>query len=130
MNSRQKGKRGELEGSKEWSSVMGVPSRRGQQFSGGGDSPDIVHGCEGVHLEVKRTEQGNLYVWLQQAIEDAGAQVPVVLHRRNNQPWVVVMRLADVPRFAVAAAACPKVQAVFDQQIPADVPGEDTPPTG
>jgi len=130
MNSRQKGVRGELEGSKEWSAVMGVASRRGQQFSGGGESPDIVHGCEGVHLEVKRAEKGNLYVWLEQAIEDAGAQVPVVLHRRNNQPWVVVMRLSDVPQFAVAAAACPKVQALRDQEFLAHVSGEDTPPTG
>jgi len=130
MNSRQKGVRGELEGSKEWSAVMGVPSRRGQQFSGGGESPDIVHGCEGVHLEVKRTEKGNLYVWLKQAIEDAEDQVPVVLHRRNNQPWVVVMRLSDVPRFAVAAAACPQVQTLCNQELLAPVPGQDTPSTG
>jgi hypothetical protein len=59
MNSRNKGKRGELEAAKFLASE-GFPARRGQQFSGGTDSPDVL--CEAlprIHFEVKRTEKGN-----------------------------------------------------------------------
>lgn len=68
-------------------------ARRGQQFSGGGDSPDIVHNIPGIHIEVKRTERFNLYAALQQATEDAkgSAEVPVVFHRKSGKKWVAVV---------------------------------------
>jgi hypothetical protein len=84
MNSRNKGKRGELEAAKFLASE-GFPARRGQQFSGGTDSPDVV--CEalpGIHFEVKRTEKGNPYDWVAQAERDAGHKIPVVLHRAQR----------------------------------------------
>jgi Holliday junction resolvase len=95
INSRQKGKAGEL----ELASILrehGYTARRGQQFKGGGDSPDVV-GLPGVHIECKRVEQGNLYDWLAQAQRDAegSGSTPVVVHRRNGKPWVVVMTLDD-----------------------------------
>ena len=65
MNSRQKGKRGEREAA-VFLTVNGLPARRGQQFSGSPDSPDVV--CPllpGVHLEVKRCERTNLEAWLE-----------------------------------------------------------------
>jgi hypothetical protein len=34
----------------------------------------------------------------EQAMKDAGEQVPVVLHRKNNKPWLAIMRLDDLPR--------------------------------
>ena len=74
----------------------GCAARRGQQFSGGSDSPDVV--CEALgayHIECKRVEAGNLYTWLRQSIRDAGAKIPLVMHRRNQQEWVVIMRLPD-----------------------------------
>jgi hypothetical protein len=47
MNSRNKGKRGELEAAKFLASE-GFPARRGQQFSGGADSPACgVRGAAG-----------------------------------------------------------------------------------
>jgi hypothetical protein len=45
MNSRNKGKRGELEAA-HMLTHEGFPARRGQQFSGGTDSPDVV--CESL----------------------------------------------------------------------------------
>jgi hypothetical protein len=36
-----------------------------------------------------------------QAIADAGAKVPVVLHKQNRQPWLAIVRLDDLPRLAV-----------------------------
>jgi Holliday junction resolvase len=96
MNSRQKGKRGELEFSK-FLAAHGFPARRGQQFAGGNDSPDVV--CESLkafHIEVKRCERGNLYDWLEQARRDAqDGQIPTVYHRRNDSPWVSIRYAED-----------------------------------
>ena len=101
MNSKKKGSRGELEASKELKRVLGCEARRGQQFSGSPDSPDIV--CDiPVHFEVKRTETFNAYKAMEQAEGDCGENPPVVLHRKNNKPWLVVVKLDDLPRLAVA----------------------------
>lgn len=98
MNSRDKGKRGEL----EWSAFLRrhgyTEARRGQQFRGGGDSPDVV-GLPGFHNEVKRVEgkaAGNIYDWLAQAVRDAATGlVPIVAHRRNRKDWVVIIGAED-----------------------------------
>jgi len=93
-NSRNKGVRGELEVAK-LIAANGFEARRGQQHAGGGDSPDVVHSMPGIHVEVKRTEALQLYAAMEQAIEDAKpGNDPVVFHRRNDKPWVVIM-LAD-----------------------------------
>lgn len=97
-NSKRKGKCGELEAAKEVSRLFGVEARRGQQFAGGTDSPDIVADLPGVHLEVKRTEALRLWEALQQAQDDAGDKMPVVLHRSNKRPWVAIVRLDDLPQ--------------------------------
>ena len=95
--SRNKGKVGERELAHELTRVLGVAARRGVQFHGGSDSPDVIADLPGIHIECKRTERFRLYEALDQAVEDAGANVPVVLHRQNRQPWVAVIRLDDLP---------------------------------
>lgn len=93
-NSRAKGKRGELEVAKILRE-HGYEARRGQQYKGGGDSPDVV-GLPGVHLEVKRVEHLRLYDALEQSERDSADQeIPVVVHRPDKRPWVVVMRFED-----------------------------------
>jgi len=77
--------------------VLGVAARRGVQFRGSPDSPDVIADIPGIHIECKRTERFRLYEALEQAVKDAGANVPVVLHRQNRQPWVAVIRLDDLP---------------------------------
>ena len=95
MNSRAKGKNCELELKDVLIEEGFTEARRGQQFSGGSDSPDVV-GLPGVHVECKRVEAGNLYSWLDQAIRDAGElNTPVVMHRRNRREWVAILRLSD-----------------------------------
>ena len=90
-NSRNKGKVGELEAC-ELLRKYGFEARRGQQFAGGGDSPDIVTDVPNVHFEVKRTERFDLWGALEQAKRDAKeGDDPVVLHRANNREWVIVM---------------------------------------
>ena len=90
--SRNKGKVGEREAAKELTRVLGVDASRGRQFQGSDDSPDVRTSLHGTHFEVKRVEALQLYPAMQQATDDAGANVPVVLHRKNNKPWLVVVR--------------------------------------
>jgi len=95
MNSRAKGCRGEREFA-QFLRDKGINARRGQQFSGGTDSPDVVSDLTGVHFEVKRVEQGNLYNWVDQAFRDAGIKLPVVAHKRNNKEWVGILNMHDL----------------------------------
>jgi hypothetical protein len=114
MNSREKGKRGE----RQWRDELranGYAARRGQQFSGSPDSPDVI--CDGLpwaHFEVKLVERLDLYAAVDQARRDcmgesreqkaesrnlegsARGKVPFVAHRRNFWPWLVTM---DAERF-------------------------------
>lgn len=102
INSRAKGKDGELEFA-EYLRLAGFEARRGQQFHGGGDSPDVVTSIPGVHFEVKRVEAGNPYKWLLQAeldivfnISRGGARnMPVVAHRKNRQNWIAILGMDD-----------------------------------
>jgi Holliday junction resolvase len=99
--SRNKGARGEREAAAELRRLFHVEARRGRQYQGGDDSPDVVAAIPDVHFEVKRTETLRLYGAMQQAIEDSGDKLPVVLHRRNNEPWLAIVRLDDLPQLAV-----------------------------
>ena len=98
--SRNKGKRGELELAAELRRLFGVDARRGVQYHGGADSPDVVSDLPGIHIEVKRTERLSLYPAMNQAVNDAGDKVPVVCHRANRQDWVAIIRLNDLPKLA------------------------------
>lgn len=96
MNSKQKGKRGELEAAAAIRAAWGIDARRGQQFRGGPDSPDVV-GIPGLHVEVKRTERLRMDEAMAQAIKDAGPQeVPTVLYKRNRGPWLMIVQLTDL----------------------------------
>jgi len=128
-NGRAKGCRGEREAAKAWVKAMGGSARRGQQFAGGNESPDVVSSYPGIHLEVKRCERGNPYDWLAQARRDGVGKCPVVLHRRNNQPWLLVMELDDAPRFLLEAGAGPQAEAVGGGSVPAHVPHPGVRPT-
>jgi len=92
--SRQKGKRGEREAAAELGQLLGCDARRGVQYQGGPDSPDVVLAGINVHVECKRTEAINVYKALEQATADAGQKVPMVWHRRNGKPSVVIVETA------------------------------------
>jgi hypothetical protein len=91
MNSREKGKRGE----RQWRDELrahGFQARRGQQFSGSPESPDVV--CDQlsfIHFEVKAVERLNIEDAMNQARRDGVGKVPVVAHRRSFCPWLVTM---------------------------------------
>lgn len=95
MNSREKGKRGE----REWAAFLckhGIKARRGRQFSGGPESPDVVSDLP-IHWEVKRGETLNVYAAMYQAFTEnkVATKYPAVAHRRNNKTWLVTMRAGD-----------------------------------
>ena len=85
MNSRQKGKRGELDLAKALRDA-GYQTRRGQQYSGTETSADVV-GLPGIHIECKRVETFRLYDALEQAKRDTGesGDLPAVFHRKNGE---------------------------------------------
>ena len=105
MNSREKGKRGE----RQWRDELranGFEARRGQQFCGSPESPDVV--CPALpwlHFEVKAVERLNIEEAMEQARRDCRraetgnlkpelggvSRVPVVAHRRSFRPWLVTM---------------------------------------
>lgn len=92
---REKGKRGEREVAKILRDHGYDSARRGVQYSGGPDSPDVV-GVDGFHIEVKRTEQCRPYDYLKQSKSDASEdEVPIVVHRQNDKPWIVIMDFED-----------------------------------
>ena len=94
VNSRAKGARGERELAEILRSY-GFSARRGQQYRGGADSPDVM-GLPGIHIEVKRVERLNIYDAIQQAMRDSGdSELPAVFHRKNGQQWLVTVRLED-----------------------------------
>jgi Holliday junction resolvase len=109
MNSREKGKRGE----RQWRDELranGYEARRGQQFSGSPDSPDVI--CDALawlHFEVKCVERLNIEEAMAQAREDAQAKpaptalrtekTPIVAHKRNHRRWLVTMDAETFFRF-------------------------------
>lgn len=94
MNSRVKGKRGELEVAKILRE-HGYDARRGQQFAGINGDADVV-GVEGLHLEVKRVEALNIEKAMEQSRRDArDGEIPTVFHRKNGKPWLVTLDLEN-----------------------------------
>ena len=93
--SRDKGKTGE----REVVALLkrhGFAARRGQQFKGTKDSPDVIHDMEGFFIEVKRREQVNLYTALDKADTEKNAgDHSVVFHRKNGKRWLVTMDAED-----------------------------------
>lgn len=88
---RERGKEGEREVAKITREILGTDARRGQQYAGGPDSPDVV-GVPGFHLEVKRVEKLRLNESIEQSENDAADdEVPTVVFRRNRQPWRIIL---------------------------------------
>ena len=91
MNSKQKGKRGELEFVR-FCCDQGYEARRTAQYCGNtGEAADVV-GLPGVHVEIKRVERLNIEAAVDQARRDAKpGLLPVVFHRRNHGKWLATM---------------------------------------
>ena len=95
INSKQKGKKGELElvhNLKDY----GYNCRRTNQFCGNTGQADDVIGLDYIHIEVKRVEKLNVDEAIEQAKRDAkDNKFPTVFHRKNRKDWLVTMKLED-----------------------------------
>lgn len=95
INSRAKGKRGEL----EFITTHLVPywpaaKRNLDQF--GDDKRDCVE-VAGIHFQVKRVEKLNIWAALDQATAEADAHdLPVVAFRRNRSPWFGALEMSEL----------------------------------
>jgi len=107
VNARAKGARGE----RAWRDELreaGFQARRGQQFSGSPESPDVV--CDDLwwmHFEVKCVEQVRIEDWMDQARRDAGGAMPIVAHKRRHRRWLVTMEAKDFFRLVREVAPPP-----------------------
>lgn len=98
-SSRAKGKRGELEVSKLFQEAGWKNARRAQQYNGVAAGNADVIGIPGLHVEVKRVERLNLSTAYEQSARDAETagqgEIPIVVHRKSREPWMVSMSLND-----------------------------------
>jgi len=99
INSRRKGKTGELELA-HLLTEAGFPARRGQQIKGTQDSPDIEFLDPSLgkrlYVECKRRQSLNLHKTMAIAVSESGeGQTPVIMHRRNSEDWLMTVRLSD-----------------------------------
>lgn len=126
---RQKGKRGERMAAKAVSASLGVQARRGVQFKGGADSADIEVQIPGVHWEVKFVEREAVRSWMAQARAECGAGVPVVLHKRSREEWLVTLPLERLYEFVqrLEEAVGPTLQALGGEPVPGELPPEVLP---
>lgn len=100
---RDKGKVGEREVAKILQEHGWSDARRGQQYHGGGDSPDVI-GIPGLHFEVKRVEKLNLKSAIKQSESDAADnEIPAVVHRKSREPWYVTLPFEDFLKFVKGA---------------------------
>lgn len=94
INSRSKGKRGELSWSKLCTEA-GFPMRRSQQYAGTNADADCVaigkHALDGWHHECKWTEQFCLRDWIAKAISDSRGKPFLIAHKYNNGPVTVTL---------------------------------------
>jgi Holliday junction resolvase len=100
-NSRQKGKRGELELAKALKENFGWASaRRSQQFCGdAGDSDLIAEEAPTLFIECKLVQNLNLHKAMDLAVEQAGGMTPAVFHRKDRTGWLVTVRIEDMKAF-------------------------------
>lgn len=104
---RDKGNRGELEVAAIFRSAGfdcdRVPNSGGLRIKGD------LHGDIPVHVEVKRAERLKIPEWLEQARDEAPAEVtPLLAFRRSHEPWYGVLPLeAVVVLLSVARLAAP-----------------------
>ena len=103
VNSNAKGKVGE----RDWAEYLrgqGYEARRGQQFCGSPDSPDVVSSVPGVHWEVKNVQSIQILAALEQAnSEKKEDEMGIVAFHKSNKPWVAILLMDDLMKLIKAA---------------------------
>jgi hypothetical protein len=112
INSRQKGARCERELRDLFHGQGYAKARRGQQFCGHPDAPDvIVPELPWLHLESKAVQNLNVWKAMGTAVEDAGPEkMPVMFHKKNGTDWLVTMRQEDWFKLLASYEALKRIQ--------------------
>jgi Holliday junction resolvase len=124
LNSRAKGKRGELELVDELGR-LGMLARRCAQYCGNsGEAADVLVTGTGLHLEVKRVERVTLHEWVAQASRDAHGKEWIIVTKQNRGPWLVVQTLEQwAGDSSHAAQAIEARRTLFREAIPPHAEG-------
>ena len=99
-NARRKGAAGELEAAKALNDVLPhAQARRAQQYAGHYTAADLhCEGLPGLQIEVKRRQSMNLHKVMSESLANCTEdQTPVILHRKDNEEWLLTIRLQDLP---------------------------------
>jgi len=110
INSKRKGKYGELDAAECLFLETGIRLRRSSQYKASESSPDL-EGFEQWYVEVKRRERLNVHSELFRAMELAGKKIPILIHRPNRKPWMITFLLKDARAIA---------RAIADSQLPSE----------
>lgn len=98
INSKQKGKRGELYVVNKFKDC-GYECNRTAQFKGNTGRADDIEGIDYIHCEVKFVENLNINKAMEQAVRDSAESeiksFPTVFHKKNNADLMVTMRFED-----------------------------------
>ena len=107
INARRKGKTGELFIAKFLRSC-GIPAKRGQQFKGTKDSPDVV--CqENYQVEVKNKKTLQLNSVWAKLLKEAEGKIPLLFYKGvSKQEWKVILSLSHFKKLLVTRTVVQK----------------------
>lgn len=95
MNSREKGKRIERLLASMFTRA-GWPARRGQQFKGTPDSPDVIVEDLPLTVECKGREVWSIYNWIVKVRHEAKpGTLPLLCCKKNHSEFLAIMTLDD-----------------------------------
>lgn len=123
INSRQKGKRGELELCHTLMSLFGWKVERSVQYNGNaGDADLIVQGFPDLFVESKRVQKLDLSKAMRVAKDQSKGKLPVICHRKNGEDWMITLPLDQLMRLSVMVSSAPRLtlQAQSDQSSAGD----------
>lgn len=112
INSKSKGKRGELDLVHSLCDAGFPEVRRTAQYCGKATGTADLVGLPGVHIEAKNVERLNIWSALAQSKRDAEAEegkgeIPAVFFKRNRSGgWYVAMPLSDFVRLYASSDLC------------------------
>lgn len=127
VNSRAKGKRGELEAASVLRKLFGWTAYRSQQHSGTADSADlVVENTPDLWFEIKRVQRLNVPETMATASSQCGRRVPCLMHRRDRDTgWLLTIRLSDLPRVVHAFESSLSENTGNQTMVEAALPDED-----
>ena len=100
-NNKRKGSAGEREAAHALNAVLPhAKARRSVQYALHHTAADLVcEGLDGVMIEVKRKQSMNIHKVMAESLAHCtDAMLPVILHRKDNEEWLLTIRLKDLPK--------------------------------